>query len=198
MSDNPQFKRTDKAIMRALISLLSRKSFEKITIQDILEETPVTRATFYAHYRDKYEIAEKMLDHFLSTRENVRKNLASPHAPSRQMLHRLYYIEPEFMKALLKIHTEKVDFRKAVAGELEKEYLEGSTSPTREIEAKVFAQAYVELYISLVTDNFADQTPEYAYSIFVPVAAKLMNLENDRETMDFLNAKVAKKLSVIK
>ena len=66
MSNNPQFQRTDKAIMQAMVSLLKKKSFEKITVQDILDETPVTRATFYAHYHDKYEVVEKMLDHFLS------------------------------------------------------------------------------------------------------------------------------------
>lgn len=46
-------------------SLLKKKYFEIITVQDILGETPVTRATFYAHYHDKYELVEKMLDQFL-------------------------------------------------------------------------------------------------------------------------------------
>lgn len=195
MSDNPQFKRTNKAIMQALVSLLNKKPFEKITVQDILDETPVTRATFYAHYRDKYDIAEKMLDLFITTRENVRKNLASHNPPSRDVLYKTYYIDHEFTKALLKIHTENVDFRRAVASELEKEYLEESVSPTREIEAKIFAQAYVELYISLLNGDVANPTPEYAFSIFVPVAAKIIGMENDRETLEFLNAKVAKKFS---
>ncbi|MBQ8835281.1 MAG: TetR/AcrR family transcriptional regulator [Oscillospiraceae bacterium] len=195
MSDNPQFKRTDKAIMQALISLLNKKPFEKITIQDILDETPVTRATFYAHYRDKYEIAEKMLDHFLSTRDVVRRDLASPSAPSREVLYKAYLIEHEFTKALMKIHTEKVDFRKAVAGELEKEYLETSASTTRDLEAKIYAQAYVELYISLLNSDSMPLPTEQVYAIFIPVAAKLLGLENDRETLDFLQGKIAKKFS---
>lgn len=198
MSDNPQFRRTDKAIMKALVSLLNNKPFEKITIQDILDETPVTRATFYAHYRDKYDIAEKMLDHFISTRENLRKNLGAAHAPSLEVLEKEYYIDPEFAKALLKIHTEKVDFRKAVAVELEKEYLETSTSPNRELEAKIFAQAYVELYISMMNSDAPIHSPEYAYSIFVNVAVQLLHLENDSETLEFLSAKVAKKIAGVK
>lgn len=195
MSDNPQFKRTDKAIVQALISLLNKKPFEKITVQDILNETPVTRATFYAHYRDKYDIAEKMLEQFLCARENVRKKFAFRTPPSRRVFEKTFGVDREFTKALLKIHTEKVDFRKAVSRELEKEYLEESSSPTREIEARVFAQAYVELYIALLNDDSQIQSPESAVSVFIPVAAKLVGLENDKETHDFLTAKVAKKFA---
>ena len=56
MQQNPQFLRTDKAIKQALIHLLNVKPFEKITVQDILDETPVTRSTFYKHFHDKYEM----------------------------------------------------------------------------------------------------------------------------------------------
>ena len=50
MQTNPQYIRTDKAIKQALITLLKNKPFEKITVQDILDETPVTRSTFYKHF----------------------------------------------------------------------------------------------------------------------------------------------------
>ena len=72
MQNNPQFVRTDKAITQALISLLKVKPFEKITVQDILDETPVTRSTFYKHFHDKYEIAEKMQQEFFEAQEGTR------------------------------------------------------------------------------------------------------------------------------
>lgn len=56
--------RTKKAITNAFISLLEEKPFEKITVQDILDKTPVTRATFYSYFSDKYEIVEKMHEYF--------------------------------------------------------------------------------------------------------------------------------------
>ena len=58
---SPQYLRTDKAITNALIHLLREKPFEKIIVQDILDETPVTRATFYAHFKDKYDINNKLI-----------------------------------------------------------------------------------------------------------------------------------------
>ena len=43
---SPAFQRTDQAIVRALINLLNEKTFEKITVQDILDAAPVSRNTF--------------------------------------------------------------------------------------------------------------------------------------------------------
>lgn len=190
MSDNPQFKRTDKAIIQALISLLRRKPFEKITVQDILTETPVTRATFYAHYRDKYEIAEKMLAHFLAARGTAREEFAaSSHLPMK-FIHNNPWSDREYAQALLKIHTENVDLRNALAGELEKEYLASTDSPTREIEARIYAQAYVELYLSLINAESPELTPDNAYQLLIPVALNILNLGDDHEAMVFLTHKV--------
>lgn len=193
MSESPQFQRTGKAITQALIDLLHTKPFEKITVQDILDKTPVTRATFYAHFHDKYEIVEKMMDHFFADLSLIRNKLRDARQPWAQAeLQTFFLAHRELTQALLKIHTEKVDFRSAMASELEKEYLESSTSATREIEAKIFAQAYVELYISLMNSDAPNPPTEYAYSIFIPVAARLLNLEHDKETLDFLSGRVRK------
>ena len=62
MKGSTQFRRTDRAIIDATIRLLRERSFEELTVQNILDETPVSRATFYAHFHDKYEVAERMQD----------------------------------------------------------------------------------------------------------------------------------------
>lgn len=194
MSDNPQFIRTDKAIIQALISILKRKPFEKITVQDILNETPVTRATFYAHYRDKFEIAEKMLGQCIAARDTVRKSLSSCAHPSLEMMNQSYQIDREFTQALAKIHTENVDLRKALANELCKEYLEGATSPTKEIEATIYAQSYVELYLALINAQAPTLSLESTYQIFISVALAILHLSDDLETRKFLEDKIAKRI----
>ncbi|MBI4304912.1 MAG: TetR family transcriptional regulator, partial [Chloroflexi bacterium] len=45
---DPRVKRTRKLLHDAFDSLLSEKSFEAITVQDIAERATVNRATFYA------------------------------------------------------------------------------------------------------------------------------------------------------
>ena len=125
MAHSSSFIRTDKAIMQAFIDLLKEKSFEKITVQDILEKTPVTRATFYAHYHDKYEIAERMLEQFFQLRDLVRTQLE--HTSSSKMnsiVKKNYSSNHDLIEALLKIHTERVDLRKALVDEYEAFYLE--------------------------------------------------------------------------
>jgi len=90
MSNSTQFARTDKAIQAAFISLLKSKPFEKITVQDILDETPVSRATFYKHYHDKYEIAEKMQQEFVGMqRQIVKAAIGVDSLQSSELLRRL-------------------------------------------------------------------------------------------------------------
>jgi AcrR family transcriptional regulator len=48
--------RTQKALHGALMSLILRKGYEAITIQDIIDEADVGRSTFYAHYTGKEDL----------------------------------------------------------------------------------------------------------------------------------------------
>jgi len=48
--------RTRRALHEALISLILRKGYDAITIQEIIDEADVGRATFYAHYRNKEDL----------------------------------------------------------------------------------------------------------------------------------------------
>lgn len=51
---------TEKAIMESFVALLSEKSFDKITVTDIVERCQITRRTFYYHYADLYELTEAL------------------------------------------------------------------------------------------------------------------------------------------
>lgn len=51
-----RIKKTDRALVKALFTLLSQKSFEDITVQAICDSAQIRRATFYTHFSDKYEL----------------------------------------------------------------------------------------------------------------------------------------------
>ncbi len=175
MSRQITFLRTDNAIMQAFISLLKEKSFEKITIQDILDRTPVTRATFYSHYHDKYEIAERMLQKFMENRAQTRLEMAKSDHPKHLILQVSSEINHDLIEGLLKIHTEKVDLRQAIVSEFEKEYLEEFQGPTAEIEAHVFAQARAELEFAIYDDS-VNLSVVHSREILKNVAHTLLNI----------------------
>lgn len=184
---SPQFTRTDKAITNALIHLLKDKPFEKITVQDILEETPVTRATFYAHFQDKYEIAERMQEEYFRIEEEVvrqlsREKRANYPAVIQQTLNR----NRELVEALLKINTDRVNLRSSIAAELEKKYLNSSSSPTRGTEAKVYAQAMTAFQFACMRDNDTNCfSTDFINRVMVEVLLYILRI-NDASTREYL------------
>ncbi|MEK4426550.1 TetR/AcrR family transcriptional regulator [Solibacillus sp. FSL K6-1523] len=58
---DPRTVRTRKLIVEAFNQLIISKSFEQITVKDITEQATINRATFYAHFVDKYALLEEVL-----------------------------------------------------------------------------------------------------------------------------------------
>jgi AcrR family transcriptional regulator len=104
---DPRVKRTRQLLDQAFIQLLTEKGFEAITVQDVTQRAGVNRATFYAHFQDKYELLDRsirgsfrqeiksrLLDTCHFSPENVRRlivavceftgNLTSHCAPSQR------------------------------------------------------------------------------------------------------------------
>lgn len=57
-SMDPRVKRTRQLLHQSFLELLQEKGFASITIQDITERATINRATFYAHYTDKYMLMD--------------------------------------------------------------------------------------------------------------------------------------------
>ncbi len=58
---DPRVKRTRKLLQQAFLELFQEKGFAAISIQDITERATVNRATFYAHFQDKYALLDSII-----------------------------------------------------------------------------------------------------------------------------------------
>ena len=77
--------KTRENIESAFLNLLDEKDFTHITVTEILGRCRIAKGTFYYHYRDKYDLAEQIINkHFSSfdqlfeaSRKNFPKKGAS-------------------------------------------------------------------------------------------------------------------------
>lgn len=63
--NNQRFHETEVRMENAMLELMKRTEFEKITVKKICEKAQVNRSTFYAHFMDIYDMLDKM-ETFLS------------------------------------------------------------------------------------------------------------------------------------
>lgn len=96
--------RTRDALGDAMMALLHEKSFDQITVQEVLDRAGVGRATFYAHYRDKHDLFLSDVEEFLEHVSGVLKRQnANPRRlfPVREFLTHIRDVR-EFHAALVK------------------------------------------------------------------------------------------------
>ena len=63
--DNQGARRTKAALQQAFLGIASEKALRKITVSELVAASGVSRGTFYTHYRDVFDLAEKMGDSLL-------------------------------------------------------------------------------------------------------------------------------------
>ncbi len=70
---DPRIKRTRSLILNAFMEILPEKGFQAVSVLDITEKAGINRATFYAHFPDKYAL----LDHSIGLmfRQEIEKRM---------------------------------------------------------------------------------------------------------------------------
>ena len=139
---DPRVKRTRSLILTSFESLLAEKGFETISVQDVTDKAQVNRATFYAHFPDKYALLDYSIQKmFMAEIEKRTLNVCS-YSPDN--LRNLILAVVEFISH---IHTgcaqSHQQFESLIEGTIKKEifdllsyWLRKSKAPT-EIPATV-------------------------------------------------------------
>jgi AcrR family transcriptional regulator len=69
--------RTRRVLHEAMISLILRKGYEAMTIQDIIDKADVGRSTFYAHFTGKEDLLRKGFETLRTELEVARQKAAA-------------------------------------------------------------------------------------------------------------------------
>lgn len=70
-------RKTYEALIRAFEELLSRKTFDDITVNELCQTALIRRPTFYSHFEDKYDFLRFYLNEIQSQIESESDEVAS-------------------------------------------------------------------------------------------------------------------------
>ena len=93
---DPRVRRTRQMLEQAFMQVISEKGFHSVSVQDITEKAGVNRATFYAHFPDKYAL----LDHSIRQmfRQEIEKRMYNACHFSLENLRQLFTTVCEFVE----------------------------------------------------------------------------------------------------
>ena len=95
---DPRVVRTRGLILKSFESLLADKGFESISVQDVTDKAQVNRATFYAHFPDKYALLDYSIQKMFMT--EIEKRTLNVCSYSQDNLRNLILAVVEFLSHL--------------------------------------------------------------------------------------------------
>ena len=134
--------KTRTAIFRAFTTLLDRRSYGSITVQDIIDEANIGRSTFYAHFETKDELLRQMcrelFDHIIGTaldKQDTHGLYTCTNAPHSVICHILQHLQENDNSILTLLSCESKEiflqyFKRSMDELVRVQFL---SSPTRKI-----------------------------------------------------------------
>lgn len=98
-SIDPRALRTRNLIVETFNQLMITKGFEQITVKDITEQATINRATFYAHFVDKYALLEEVLTEQIEKIFNEQLQGNPKHALNEALIVQLFL-------AIVRVHDQ--------------------------------------------------------------------------------------------
>ncbi|KRL86805.1 TetR/AcrR family transcriptional regulator [Lacticaseibacillus pantheris] len=147
--------RTNRLIQAAFVKLVNRSGFDTLTVTQIAATALINRQTFYRHYTDKFDLAERLaseaitgFDRAVSERLRIA---ADPRHDQEQVLRVVsdimstYVAERiDLLTALMTLRGDPLDFRDRLQRQIEHRYRQyfADSTPDQEdleIQASLFA-----------------------------------------------------------
>ncbi len=152
--------RTKKMIIDAFLTLVDQKGYEAITIQDIADAAMINRATFYAHFKDKPDLYDFVMEFAIS---NLSVILNANQLNNSRFIH-LKSIEKTLTEIFVLIKEKQNFFKVLTEG--------SSTELFRKKLSDILSTMYEETFSKLKITENEIEVPisfiiEYMTSIFI-------------------------------
>ncbi len=106
MSEDKRIIKTKKNLKNTFIKLLINKPFDKITIKEICNASDTSRVTFYAHYKDKYDLIEDISKDMIGVAKNEYQKLQNENNPEKNSV-KSYC---NFLDCILNVYYDDYEF----------------------------------------------------------------------------------------
>lgn len=151
--------KTDRNIKESFIRLIGRKSFESITVQNILDEALINRTTFYNHFSSKYELAETIAAELLAKYEqalDVRfgETGNDPDMYARlEMIGRLLSEDSSKILAMWTVHTESIHLYDDMRIKLEERITLALKNTATEFQVQLAVSILMTMFRHILSDS---------------------------------------------
>lgn len=136
---DPRVKRTRGLILRSFENMLAEKNFESISVQDVTDKAQINRATFYAHFQDKYALLDYSISQMF--KQEIEKRTLNACHYSLENLRNLILAVCEFLSRLhgdcAQPHQQ---FESLVEGQIKKQIFELLTYWLKQSKSKIPAE----------------------------------------------------------
>lgn len=158
---------TKKALMESFVELLNQKPFEKITVQDIVDNCGVNRNTFYYHFQDIYMLLEELvkaeeqrvidvLGYDCTWEECCREGIRFAVSNKKAIYHLYYSINREVLEKYL---GEVIDFvlRKYISLNFKQDEKDDDILA---FIIKFYKYGFVGILLEWIASDFSDELAE--------------------------------------
>jgi AcrR family transcriptional regulator len=184
---DPRVLRTRKLIDEAFLAVLDEKGFEELSVQEVADRAGINRATFYAHYGDKYDLLSdlirKSLTEELSAKDLLDRDLDEDSVRSlftaviAYVTYHHEHCKPPHRHLDWLLRQEITEYCSALFESWADRGKEGSSRTLRRMEATAAAGALYALVLEWLAEE--KEGPVEAYvALTLPLITNLLSIHH--------------------
>lgn len=152
--------RTLNLIRGAFLALLEEKGFENMTVQDILDRTQINRSTFYAHFKNKNDVAKMFIDEIKGLLySNFETRFSIPTREFVQKMIPIFWQYKDMIRLIGRIETPRINLYSELQRITKQVYIQqailktGKSSEELDLQGHIFAVTTLGLMRYFIENN---------------------------------------------